>query len=157
VSRFLAGVGLVLRLDLIRTARSIPSRGETPENRRIESSALNPIRVVVIELNGMLSDIVTKTLEAAPDIAVTVVPESEALFAADTIEADVVVLGGPPAGLPPLGRELLAKHPSMHVVAIRGDGRDTSLYELRPFERRLGEISPASLLDAVRRVGVVGA
>lgn len=108
------------------------------------------------ELNGMLSDIVTKTLEAAPDIAVTVVPGSEALSAAEAIEADVAVLAGAPAGLPPLGRELLAKHPRMHVVAIRRDGRDTSLYELRPFERKLGEISPASLLDAVRRVGPAG-
>jgi hypothetical protein len=110
----------------------------------------------VSELNGMLSDIVTKTLEAAPDIAVTVVPGSEALSAAEAIEADVAVLAGAPAGLPPLGRELLAKHPRMHVVAIRRDGRDTSLYELRPFERKLGEISPASLLDAVRRVGPAG-
>ena len=123
----------------------------TQENRRIESSALKPIRVAVIELNGMLSDIVTETLEAAADIAVIVVPGSEA--ALDAIEADVAVLGGPPAGLPPLGRELLANYPWMHVVAIRSDGRDTSLYELRPFERKLGEISPASLLDAVRREG----
>jgi hypothetical protein len=108
---------------------------------------------MVIELNGILSEIVTATLEAATDIAVTVVPQSEALSAADAVEADVVVLAGPAAGLPPLGRELLATHPWMHVVAIRGDGRDTSLYELRPVERKLGEISPACLLDAVRRVG----
>jgi DNA-binding transcriptional LysR family regulator len=144
---------LVLRLGLIRTARSIPSFAKAPDDRRIESSALKPIRVVVIELNGMLTDIVTRTLESAPDIVVTVVPESEALAAANAMEADVAVLAGPPVGLPPLGRELLAKRPWMHVVAIRSDGRDTSLYELRPFEHKLGEISPASLLDAVRRVG----
>lgn len=104
----------------------------------------------------MLSDIVTSTLEAAPDIAVTVVPGSEALSAADAVEADVAVLAGPPDGLPPLGRELFARRPWIHVVAIRRDGRDTSLYELRPSERRLGEISPATLLDAVRRAGPAG-
>jgi hypothetical protein len=32
--------------------------------------------------------------------------------------------------------------------------RDTSRYELRLFERKLGKISPASPLDAVRQVGV---
>jgi hypothetical protein len=101
----------------------------------------------------MLTEIVTTTLQAAPDIDVTVVPGSEALTAANAIEADVAILAGPPVGLPPLGRQLLADHPRMHVVAIRRDGRDTSLYELRPFERKLGEISPASLLDTVRRLG----
>jgi hypothetical protein len=39
-------------------------------------------------------------------------------------------------------------------MAIRSDGRDTSRYELRPFERKLGKISPASPRDAVRQVGV---
>jgi hypothetical protein len=42
----------------------------------------------------------------------------------------------------------------MQVMAIRSDGRDTSQYELHLFERMIGETSPASLLDAVQRVGV---
>jgi len=42
----------------------------------------------------------------------------------------------------------------MHVMAIRCDRRRTSRYELRPFERKLGKISPAGPLDAVLRLGV---
>jgi hypothetical protein len=108
---------------------------------------------VVIGLIGMLSEIVTKTLDTAPDLAVTVVPEPQALFAANAVGADVAVLAAPAAGLPRLGAELLANNPRMRVVAIRSDGRATSLYELRPYERKLGEISPASLLEAVRGAG----
>lgn len=111
-----------------------------------------PIHVVVSELTGMLRDIVTETLEAAPDIAVTVVlPPDSIVATVDAIEADVAILAGDPGGLPALGRELLGRHSWLRVMAIRSDGGETSLYELRPFECRLGEISPATLLDAVRR------
>jgi hypothetical protein len=68
--------------------------------------------------------------------------------------ASVAVRTGLRAGLPPLGRELLAKHPRMHVMVARNDGHDTSRHELRPFGRKLGKISPASPLDAVRQVRV---
>src|SRR5262245_2956462 len=103
----------------------------------------------------MLSEIVTKTLETAPDIAVSVVAETEAV--ASAVGADVAVLAAPAAGLPQIGQELLTNNPRLRVVAIRSDGRATSLYELRPFERKLGEISPASLLDAVRQAGLAWA
>jgi hypothetical protein len=114
----------------------------------IEAAHSQPIRVVVADLSGLLTDIVTDTLEAAPDIAVTVASASEAL----AVDADVAVVQGPPAGLPALGRELLGLRPRMQVVAVRCDGQATSLYELRPHERKLGEISPEALLDAVRSV-----
>jgi hypothetical protein len=130
------------------------ARAAPPDNRGIETSPPKPIRVVVSELSGMLRDIVTETLEAAPDIAVTVVlPPNSIVATVDAIEADVAVLAGGPEGLPALGRELLGRHPWMHVMAVRRDGRDASLYELRPFECKLGEMSPETLLDAVRRAG----
>lgn len=103
----------------------------------------------------MLTDIVAKTLADAPDLSVVVMTRRDVLTALETLDADVVVLTGPPSGLPQLGHDLLARHPWMHVVAIRDDGRESSLYQLRPVERKLGEISPASLLDAVRRVGAI--
>jgi DNA-binding NarL/FixJ family response regulator len=127
-----------------------------PDNRGIEIAPAKPIHVVVSDLTGMLRDIVTETLEAAPDLVVTVVsPPESALAAVAAAEADVAVLAGGVDGLPAAGRELLDHHPRLHVMAVRRDGRDASLYELRPHERRLGGISPAVLLDAVRRVGPV--
>ena len=107
---------------------------------------------MVSDLTGMVRDIVTETLEAAPDLWVTVVsPPDTALAAVEAVHADVAVLAGGADGLPAAGRELLDHHPYLHVMAVRRDGRDASLYELRPHERRLGGISPAIILDAVRR------
>jgi uncharacterized NAD(P)/FAD-binding protein YdhS len=125
-----------------------------PENREIEIRPAQPIRVVVSDLTGMVRDIITETLEAAPDLVVTVVsPPDTALAAVAAADADVAVVGGGAEGLPPAGRELLDHHPRLHVMAVQRDGRHASLFELRPHERRLGEISPAVILDAVRRAG----
>jgi hypothetical protein len=82
-----------------------------------------------------------------------VAPPDSTLAAVDAVHADVAVLAGGADGLPAVGRELLDHHPCLHVMAVRRDGRDASLYELRPCERRLGGISPDVLLEAVRRAG----
>jgi chemotaxis response regulator CheB len=112
-----------------------------------------PIRVLVSDLNGMLSDIVMETLDAAPDIAVAVASsERSALSVADVTQADVAILGGEAAGLPTLGAELLRRRPWMNVLTLRRDGREAFLYQLRPVERPLGEVSPQTLLDAVRAI-----
>lgn len=114
---------------------------------------MHPIRVVVSDLNGMLSEIISETLDAAPDITVAVAGvDNPALALADATEADVAILRGTADGLPPLGHELLRRRPWMDVLTIRGDGREAFLYQLRPVERALGEISPQTLLDAVRAV-----
>jgi hypothetical protein len=109
------------------------------------------IRVVVADLTGILSDIILETLDHSPDISVAVVePGCSAVSLADAAEADVAILRGAPEGLPPLGYELLRRRPLMNVLTIHGDGREAFLHQLRPVERALGEISPETLLDAVR-------
>jgi hypothetical protein len=104
---------------------------------------LRPIHVLVGQLNGMLRAIITETLAAAPDIVVTTSAE-------DAAEIDVAVLRGAPEHLPPAAVELLGRNPWMYVLALHGDGRHASMFQLRPVERPLGEISPETLLDAVR-------
>lgn len=109
------------------------------------------------DLTGMLSEIVRETLDGAPDITVALAgAENPALSLADATEADVAILRGAADGLPPLGHELLRRRPWMNVLTIRGDGREAFLYQLRPVERPLGEISPETLLDAVRAVASEG-
>lgn len=112
---------------------------------------MQPIHVLVTDLNGMLTEIIMETLDAAPDIAVAVVgSEDSALSVADATQADVAILRGDADGLPIVGHELLRRRPWMNVLALRGDGREAFLYQLRPVERPLGEVSPETLLDAVR-------
>jgi hypothetical protein len=46
--------------------------------------------------------------------------------------------------------DLLAELPGARVLAIAPNGGSGSLYELRPHRVRLGELSPQTLVDAVR-------
>jgi hypothetical protein len=114
---------------------------------------VQPVRVVVADLPGILTDIVLATLERPPDLCVTVVaPGGSAVALADATDADVAILGGAHEGLPPRGYELLRRRPWMNILTIHSDGREAFLHQLRPVERALGEISPQTLLDAVRAV-----
>jgi hypothetical protein len=45
---------------------------------------------------------------------------------------------------------LLSKAPHLRVLAVSGDGRESFLYELRPDERPVGELSRQTFLAAVR-------
>ena len=47
--------------------------------------------------------------------------------------------------------ELLAARPGLRILAISADGGEGRLYELRPHERALGEVSNETLLAAIRR------
>lgn len=110
-----------------------------------------PINVVLIGITGMLSQIVRGIL-AEPDIRVTAELSSngdhpDLRRAAD---ADVAILASDDYTLPAAGRELLAARPGMKVLTIRDDGRETFLYELRPFQVQLGQVSPQTLLEAIR-------
>ena len=110
-----------------------------------------PINVVLIGLTGMLSQIVRGIL-AEPDVRVAA--ELSGNGGATNLdrapEADVVILASDDHTLPRAARELLAARPRMKVLTIRDDGRETFLYELRPFQIQLGQVSPQTLLDAVR-------
>jgi len=45
---------------------------------------------------------------------------------------------------------MLTARPNLKVLAITNQGRTSFLYELRPYELALGQLSPATLIHAVR-------
>jgi hypothetical protein len=47
-------------------------------------------------------------------------------------------------------RELLDRHPRVKLFVVGGDGRRTTLYELRPHREQLGEVAPDELLAVIR-------
>jgi hypothetical protein len=112
---------------------------------------VRPINVVFVGVTGMLSDIVREILDQ-PDIRVSAElphgPDSAAR--AGAASADVVILFTAERAVPATVGALLAARPSAKVLTIRDDGRMTSLFELRPYETALGQISRAALLAAVR-------
>jgi hypothetical protein len=103
-----------------------------------------------VGLNGILSHIVKGILDE-PDIRVLAELPLERWSAAkvDEAEADVLILASEDRSLSLL-REVLRARPLLKVLTVRNDGRDTSLFELRPHETDLGQVSPETLLTAVR-------
>jgi DNA-binding NarL/FixJ family response regulator len=112
---------------------------------------LKRIRILLSDLPPMLMDIIGNIVatQSDMDIVGTVAAGRSLLRAADRSRADVVVLARHDSGE---GQhdELLYAHCRLKVIEIGGEGRQGSLYELRPSRLSLGEMSPAVLLRAIR-------
>ena len=63
-------------------------------------------------------------------------------------EADFVI-AGTDYGFEEIS-EVLAQHPRLQVLEVAGDGRESFLYHLRPARTPLGELSPRTIVDAIR-------
>ncbi len=108
------------------------------------------IRVVLAEMPRMLREIVETVLGAAPDVAVAARNASEGGASGGACDdADVVIVAEPSPQADAYAAALYA-HPTLRVVGISTDGRDATLYELRPQRIPLGALSPESLVQVVR-------
>jgi hypothetical protein len=99
------------------------------------------IRVALVGLSGIVADIVRGALAAADDIEVH--GELSVVTDVAILDLDSSALIDSPAGL-------LTDHPLLKVVTVSSNGRVASLYEMRPHRTDLGEVSPQTLVDAVR-------
>ena len=113
---------------------------------------METIRVFIADLPVMLRDIVGRLISAADDMEVAGygLKDRDLVESVVSSEADVVVLGCADARLSDSGARLLDSRPCLKVVAIAGDGKRASLYELRPHRRAIGEVSPESLIERIR-------
>ena len=101
-------------------------------------------------MRGMMSEIVSDILRSQPDIDVTDDVSGDWVAAAREGEPDVVILEHPDRPDVTAVEPMLAARPKLKVLAITNQGRRSFLYELRPYELALGQLSPAALIDAVR-------
>jgi DNA-binding NarL/FixJ family response regulator len=113
---------------------------------------LATIRILLVGLHGILLGIVKGVLEEQPDMAVVgQLQGHEGLpqAIADT-GADLVVWALNDDK--PLDRHLWVfdDHPTLKVIAIRQDGRQSCLWQLQPVRTVLGQISPKLLVEAIR-------
>jgi len=106
-------------------------------------------RIVLVNLPRMLREIIEDVVAAAPDLDVveTVERPTGLIAVVDGAKADFLIAGDD--ALEDVG-VLLRERPRLKVLAVAGDGRQTFLYELRPQEVSLGEVSPQNLLEAIR-------
>jgi hypothetical protein len=95
----------------------------------------------------LLHDLVKETVEAQPDLELVGEIDEPALDDCP----DFLVVGVEAEELPGAYRELLLTCPRMQVVAVTEEARQGFLHELRPHVAPLGEISPAVLLETMRR------
>ena len=108
---------------------------------------MTPTRILLVGLPRLLEEIVSDAIARAPDLTVTAkLPDAEAL-AHDPPATDIVVLG---TECSRLIAATLERQPRSAVLAVSDDARSSSLYVLRPERTRVGDLSPGSLVAAIR-------
>ena len=111
-----------------------------------------PIRLVLATMPPLLSDIVRGTLADQHDIEILaeVARPEQILAAVLRTRASVAVVGVPSHDSRALVHELLAVQPRLGIVALTSDGRTGYVHSLHPHESAIDDISPETLLHAIR-------
>jgi chemotaxis response regulator CheB len=110
------------------------------------------VRVAVIGCSGLLGDIIRQTIRAEADLEVVAelaVPGTD--FNLAEVDADIVLWND--ADEYRISRWLadLMQERSPRVLATTTDGQRGALWELKPHRIELGELSPRTLVDTIRR------
>jgi len=114
---------------------------------------LEPVRILLIDMPLMLRDIIGSSLRSEPDMVIVGelpdrVPD---LADVDGHDARVLIFGnrdGPATGV--TGLDLVQLRRDTVALAVSADGRRSVLYELRPCELELGELSSERLVQTIR-------
>ena len=100
----------------------------------------------------MLRDLIREIVGREPDMEIVgEVSESAKLVAvARETGAEFVIAGLDDSDLPTAYRALLDERPGMKVLGLAGDGQVGVLFDLAPRKVDLGEVSPGSIVTAIR-------
>ncbi len=115
--------------------------------------AVAKIHVFLVGMEGILGEIVRDLVAHQPDMDIVAeVTATRELLPAAQLSGSGVVIACLAEGSEPLEDwgELLERHPRIALVAVHGDGRQATLYRVRPERIAIGELSPATLIDAIR-------
>jgi DNA-binding NarL/FixJ family response regulator len=101
----------------------------------------------------LLRDIVVASFQQEQDIEVIETPDQMAQLdhVVASTRPDVLVVECGRPELHQIRDELLSKNADLRLLAISHDARTAFLCELRPHEVELLDVSPQSLLQAIRR------
>ena len=104
----------------------------------------------------MLREIVRDSLAKEPDMEIVGDTDDPEEFFRTIPGVDVAIIGAHEPDDSRLAREVLRKSPSTRVLAIAISGRSASMWQLRPHRVPLGDVSPESLVRAIRANGENG-
>jgi DNA-binding NarL/FixJ family response regulator len=111
---------------------------------------LSAIRIVVLDTHRMFGELIQRVFAASElDVETHVVRDIPAVAVAEEYQPDLLIAAVDDPRVEQFD-EVFAIRPMMTVLAVVGDGRQSFLYRLRPIRERLGELSPETLLSAVR-------
>lgn len=113
---------------------------------------LERIRILILDVPRMLREIIEEVLAGQSDMAVVgEFSSTDAVVeAVDRTHADLVIGGAAARDRLDVAR-LLATFPRLKLLLVGVDARDTELHELQPRVVPLGELSPQTLLESIRR------
>lgn len=111
-----------------------------------------PIRIAVTSLPQLLRDIVVGALSSESDMELVAEGSGSGELQALVREAsaDVAIVACERSEIGGLGQ--LVNGSPVTLLAITDEGRRGVLYELRPRETDLGELSPRVLVNAIRKL-----
>jgi hypothetical protein len=100
----------------------------------------------------MLLDMITAivAMQAEMVVAGKMQDTADIVAAVKKTRADIVILTESAIGPSQNHQELLYSRPHLGVLSNTSDGRQFFLHKLRPVRTALGEISPASLVQAIQ-------
>ena len=109
-------------------------------------------RVALVDLPGLLADVVRDAFAKEPDIDIEVLPADSPATAILAGHPDVVMVAIDDPDHYPFAEELLRERPALGLFAISLDGRQAWIYEICVRSRPLAEVSGSSLREAVRAI-----
>jgi hypothetical protein len=109
-------------------------------------------RVALIDLPGLLADVVLDALANERDIDVEVFPAGSPPADILASEPDVVMVGVASPPNPSFSEEFLHLRPPPGLFAISLDGRQAWIHEMSIHTWQMAEVSVDSLRDAVRAI-----
>jgi DNA-binding NarL/FixJ family response regulator len=113
---------------------------------------LDPIRVLVVGLSGILGEIIRDSLAHQFDMdIVDELPDAgELMSAARRSRCDAVIIKSAEGELPPAGLQLLGACPSVAILVLSADGRYADVHRGQRNRVRLEDPSGIATMDALR-------
>jgi DNA-binding NarL/FixJ family response regulator len=108
--------------------------------------------ILLVDLSPLVGGLIESAAARTHDLAVVGrTPSLDELHdVARATNPDVVVVGLHDVKLPQACLDLLLKHPRMKVLGIEEHDGRARLYELRPEQVEIGDVSPNEIVEAIR-------
>ena len=111
---------------------------------------MKKLRILLADMQPMLREIVRDTLTRQPDMEIVGDLDGSKGILQSLEHVDVAIVGAREPDDSPLAEQMLQASPSTRVLAIATSGQSATLWDLRPYKVSLGDVSPASLIRAIR-------